>query len=207
MISRRALIALGEKALEEIYDPYGDNSSSYVFEDAFREYAPASKQYLADYIKSQRGYSGERLHIGHALQWLEHQPQAEMVSRAQKKVEKILNRAWKAKVLTRANEDVPFIRYMDNHISHGLRLSDSNTRKKVQYEIEKHSFQVSSHTNPAFKRLARRVADAIYDEYQRSITTSQDPSRRRRLTRKPSRRRGAVSRFVKTRSLASRGGR
>jgi hypothetical protein len=164
MSRRMAIIEIGKQALREIEtDPHGESQSSLVFEDAFREIAPRDLQYLADNIQAQRGYSGERLSIRYAIQRLEELPLEQAVKRAEAKIGAMLRRAWKAGVISRADEDhMSILKYLPNHIKAGLshRVSKSELRR----EIVERSFRLSRHSPPAQRRLAQRVSDAIYEE-------------------------------------------
>lgn len=125
---RQDLIALGRLALAEIQDdPFAVHETSLVFEDAFRELAP-ERTYLADYLAQQRGYSGEALHIRHALAYLASLPLESAVTRAWSRIEPLLDRAWKHHLFSRQDErGYPFLLHPENHIRHAVTRAASFT--------------------------------------------------------------------------------
>ena len=176
-----ALIELGERALQEIQRSWTDDepesTSSLVFEDALRELAP-EKGYLANYIHEQRGYSGEPLHIRHALEYLRALPLETAVAREEARVLPMLSRGWN-KTWGRADEErYPFLKYPQNHIrarlmqlatyppgSRSLKGLRGLARAEVVRDLSEQGFRTyRAGLPPPLKRLIKRVADVLVEE-------------------------------------------
>jgi hypothetical protein len=159
---RLALIDLTKRALR------GDEEASIVLEDAFREYAPREKQYLADYLHDHRGYFQEAATLRHILEYLEEQPFNDALARVIKVVEATMSRAWKRGVIDRSDERrMPFLRHMPEHVRsafhHALR---GESKRQVREEIARtFGFSYRPPTQAQI-RLATRVANIIYKAAQ-----------------------------------------
>lgn len=174
-LSRREMtIELGRRTL--LGDRHERRTTSLVFEDALRELLPDTS--FADAIAHYRGRYEERVFIQQAITYLENLPKLQLERRVLQKVEAILSRAWKKEIITRADEsEMPILSYLDRWIRRGLQVttippyggfSAFQMKKSLRRMITQDGFRLSSRSPRAQQRLAKRVADAIYTEAQRS---------------------------------------
>ena len=159
---RLALIRLGERALDEI--AYGrDSESSYVFEDAFREFAPQSHQYHADRIAEQRGFTGEALHIRYALKWLFNLPWEERLDRLTAEVERVLSNALRRYVIKRSDDQTMPILYNPRRmVEIYLNRAPWHSKRQLVDAVVRSGFNLHPSSPDSKQRLAKRVAEVLW---------------------------------------------
>lgn len=178
--SRETLIAIGRRALEELGErPFKTSEASFVFEDGWRELAPSKMQYLADYLHESRGFFQEKGRIKFMIEWLENKPFEDAAERAETRIAKMLSRAWKAGIISREDEEyMPILKHLPNHIRYTLRRMEGFLRRGhkdpqpwlrpfLEREVIEQSFRLSWSKNAPVVRLAKRVANVIYEEGSR----------------------------------------
>ena len=159
---RLALIRLGERALREI--ERGESSeSSYVFEDAFREFAPQRRQYTADYIAEHRGFTSEALHIRHALKWLSNLPWEERLDRLTAEVERVLSNALRRYVIKRSDDQtMPILYNPRRSVESYLNRAPWYSKRQLTDDVIRSGFNLYPSSPDSKHRLAKRVADVLW---------------------------------------------
>lgn len=161
-LSLQAIVGDLLRAIEDNRDEEREELSL-VLEDAWREYAPKEKVYLATYLREHRGYFQERGTVKHMLEYLRDLPINRLADGIALKVEAALSRAWKRGAIdVRMEPSMPLLRNVPGHVRALIALARRGYLKKA---LEAEALRMLGYSrDPAVVRLAARIAAIVHKE-------------------------------------------